>query len=140
MSADWRSCTSTDPCPDCKRATGEYPEVPKTCRHGIDLGDNCEHCLDEQVKMSERAAHDALRFQPYQGFRKRDDGTLEVICADHQPTYFRTPEEHVGVLMDAAIRALEQLSTTRFVMERQPLEEELAFMELAMRRLRAEVP
>lgn len=55
------------------------------------------------------------------------------------PTYFRTPEEHVAALMDTTIRALEQLWTLRYVKDRQPLEEDLAFVEAVMKRLRKDV-
>ncbi len=57
---------------------------------------------------------------------------------DTTPLYFNTPEEHNRVLADAAIRALEQLSE-RWRCD-QPTEQELAFVELTMRRIRQRMP
>ena len=54
------------------------------------------------------------------------------------PIYLKTPAEHNLALCDAAIRAIEQLSERLKV--DQSVEQELAFVELTMRRIRRELP
>ncbi len=64
------------------------------------------------------------------------------VCNICVPIYISTDDEHARKLADAAIRALEQLSLTAYIRDskNQVIEQELAFMELTMRRIRRELP
>ncbi len=68
-------------------------------------------------------------------------GTQRAV-EERSSLYISTDDEHARKLADAAIRALEQLSLTAYVRDpnNQVIEQELAFMELTMRRIRRELP